>query len=103
VANADVTYTYTGFPMHEDQSTFEGIPVFGSTLLGERLSFSFITPTFLPPNLSFNSPQVPVISWSAAAGPYSISSASSNNPMLIALKFQTNASDIITGWAGRNE
>jgi hypothetical protein len=98
VANADVVYNYTGFPMHEDQSTFEDVPIFGSALLGQRMLFSFITPTFLPPNLSFSSPQVPVISWSAAAGPYSFSSASSNTPRLIELLFQTNASDIITGW-----
>jgi hypothetical protein len=102
IATADVLYAYAGLPMHEDQSTFEGVPIFDSALLGQRLLFSFITPTFLPPNLSINSPlgvQVPVISWSAAAGPYSISSASSNTPRLITLLFQTNASGIITGWS----
>jgi len=64
VATADVIYTYTGFPMHEDQSTFEGIPIFGSALLGEGFLFSFVTPTFLPPNLSLGGGVgVPVISW----------------------------------------
>src|SRR5262245_40369277 len=28
VATADAIYTYTSFPMHEDQSVFEGQPVF---------------------------------------------------------------------------
>jgi hypothetical protein len=99
VATADVIYTYTGFPMHEDQSTFEGIPIFGSALLGEGFLFSFVTPTFLPPNLSLGGGVgVPVISWSAAAGPYSLSSASSNNPVLSDFRFQTDASGIITGW-----
>jgi hypothetical protein len=102
VATADVIYTYTGFPMHEDQSTFEGHPVFGSALQGEGLLFSFITPTFLPANLSLAPVvariAVPVISWMAAAGPYSLSSASSNNPRLLDFRFQTDTSGIITGW-----
>jgi hypothetical protein len=99
VATADVIYTYTGFPMHEDQSTFEGIPIFGSALLGQRVLFSFITPTFLPANLSLgpSGVNVPVISWSAAAGPYSISSDSSNSSLL-PLRIQTDTSGIITGW-----
>jgi hypothetical protein len=50
VATADAIYIYTGFPMHEDQSVFQGQPVFGSALAGEGLLFSFITPTLLPPN-----------------------------------------------------
>jgi hypothetical protein len=103
VATADVIYTYTGFPMHEDQSTFKGYPVFGSALQGEGLLFSFITPTFLPANLSLAPVvarvAVPVISWMAAAGPYSLSSASSNNPNLPELRFQTDTSGIITGWS----
>jgi hypothetical protein len=65
VANADAIYTYTGFPMDA---------IYGSALEGQGVLFSFITPTFLPPNLNFDSPRVPVISWSAAAGPYSASS-----------------------------
>jgi hypothetical protein len=104
VATADVTYTYRGFPMHEDQSTFEGIPIFGSALLGQGFSFSFITPTFLPANLSLDPVAeriaVPVISWSAAAGPYSVSSASTNDPRtLFDLRFNTDATGIITGWS----
>jgi len=103
VATADAIYTYTGFPMHEDQSVFEGQPVFGSALAGQGLLFSFITPTFLPPNLSLAPVvarvTVPVISWMAAAGPYSLSSASSNNPNLPELRFQTDTSGIITGWS----
>jgi hypothetical protein len=38
---------------------------------------------------------VPVISWMAAAGPYSLSSAS----RLLDLRFQTDTSGIITGWS----
>jgi hypothetical protein len=96
VATADVIYTYTGFPMHEDQSTFEGVPIFGSALVGQGFLFSFITPTFLPPNLSLgaNLIAVPVISWIAAAGPYSLS----YHPVLDALLLQTDASGDITGW-----
>ena len=45
VATADAIYIYTGFPMYEDQSTFEGQPIYGSALSGEGLLFSFITPT----------------------------------------------------------
>jgi hypothetical protein len=66
VANADAMYTYSGFPMYEEQSVFEGHAVYGSALAGQGLLFSFITSTFLPPNLNFNSPQVPIISWSIA-------------------------------------
>jgi hypothetical protein len=95
VANADAIYTYTGFPM---------TAIFGSALADQGVLFSFITPTLLPANLSLGPPffgvdvDVPVISWMAAAGGISESSDSSNNPRLLAFRFQTNASGIITGW-----
>ena len=80
---------------HED-------PVRGSGLSGQGVLFSFVTPTLLPANLSLEPVAarvaVPVISWTVAAGPYSYS-ASSNSPALLDLRFNTDTSGIITGWA----
>jgi hypothetical protein len=42
-ASADAIYTYSGFPLQS---------VYGSTLAGQRLLFSFVTPTLLPANMS---------------------------------------------------
>jgi hypothetical protein len=89
VANADAIYTYSGFPMHED-------PGLGSALEGQGFLFSFVTPTLLPANLSQGGRPVPFISWSAAAGPYSVSSASGNYNL--DLELQTDSSGIITAW-----
>jgi hypothetical protein len=92
VANADAIYTYTGFPMTALRGSLDG----------QGVLFSFITPTFLPPNLSLGPPgvgvNVPVISWMAAAGPVSAASMSST-PNFFDLRFQSDASGLITGWS----
>jgi hypothetical protein len=92
IANADVVYTYTGFPMQTQ---------LGTAFAGEGVLFSVVTPTFLAANLNFtNSPQlsvdVPFISWMAAAGPYSRSPGGYLS--LGDLHFQTDTSGLITGW-----
>jgi hypothetical protein len=90
-ANADVLYVYTGFPMQS---------VRGSALTGQGVLFSFITPTFLPGNLTLpaaDSIAVPVLSWNIGIGPYSAVS-SSGDTSLFDLQFQTDSAGIITGW-----
>jgi hypothetical protein len=95
-AKADAVYTYTGFPLHA---------TVGSALEGEGVLFSFITPTLLPSNLSFNINSnnglaVPVLSWSAAVGTHSASNSTNNTTSALAiLQFETDTSGSITGWS----
>lgn len=92
-ADADAIYTYTGFPMEA---------IIGSAVAGQGFLFSFITPTLLPAHLTLDPDNdfvvVPVISWTADAGPYSVSSSSPNSPTLFDLHFQTDSAGLITGW-----
>jgi hypothetical protein len=92
-ADADAISTYTGFPMEA---------IIGSAVAGQGFLFSFITPTLLPAHLTLDPNNefvvVPVISWTADAGPYSVSSSSPNSPTLFDLHFQTDSAGLITGW-----
>jgi hypothetical protein len=95
-----VTYIYTGTP----QDAF-----FGTALQGAQLSFSFTTPNYLPANLTdataaelyLISPffSVPVESWSASIGSYTIDVTQQPIvPGLLFVAFNTDSIGDITGW-----